>query len=449
MSAVGLSACQRVAYLDSIHTGHTRTFNPNIPSFDFEAYTALNQITPGVRVLVRIPTTSLTYLAQADTRQAEYEVIFRVWDAGKRNVKAEFSVDGQANRADVHAPIFVDEWYAMRPGRYLIEAELTDVHARRTQRRYQRLKVQSAKPRTPYLSRIQLAGSQDGQVSKVYPSLYIPKDIDSLHVRVSLGGMTRLEEPDVQMQLVRFRADTSHASPPSWPRITEQTSFRFSETDTLQISTRTLAADHDVTIGVFFFPPLLAGAYKVQVRVEGTDVKTREVHRLQQDRFFASVGPSFPEVTRLHQMTAALAYIANEDEWEAIHEGAEAEQKKEFDAFWGRHIRQREKAADVIERYYARVEEANRQFTTHKEGWKTDRGMVYIVMGPPLYVDQNIDREIWHYSYNDPEDPSYFEFVRGYRYGLANPFEAYALKRHIQYQHVWQRAVRQWREGGR
>ncbi|MCH7783138.1 GWxTD domain-containing protein [candidate division KSB1 bacterium] len=36
--------------------------------------------------------------------------------------------------------------------------------------------------------------------------------------------------------------------------------------------------------------------------------------------------------------------------------------------------------------YYRRVRFANEEFTQYKDGWKTDRGMIYILFGPPNQV---------------------------------------------------------------
>ena len=38
------------------------------------------------------------------------------------------------------------------------------------------------------------------------------------------------------------------------------------------------------------------------------------------------------------------------------------------------------------EGYYRRVRFANEEFTQYKDGWKTDRGMIYILFGPPNQV---------------------------------------------------------------
>ena len=40
-----------------------------------------------------------------------------------------------------------------------------------------------------------------------------------------------------------------------------------------------------------------------------------------------------------------------------------------------------QKAKSLIAIYYNRIQNANLHFTTFKEGWKTDRGMIYVVFG--------------------------------------------------------------------
>jgi GWxTD domain-containing protein len=68
---------------------------------------------------------------------------------------------------------------------------------------------------------------------------------------------------------------------------------------------------------------------------------------------------------------------------------------------------------ELMEEYYRRVEIANQNFGTFQEGWKTDRGMVYIILGPPNEVERHPFEqdskpyEVWtYYSIN-----RYFLFV--------------------------------------
>lgn len=58
------------------------------------------------------------------------------------------------------------------------------------------------------------------------------------------------------------------------------------------------------------------------------------------------------------------------------------------------------------ERYYRRVRYANKEFTQYKDGWKTDRGMIYILFGAPNqvfysdFVSDDINSQQWVYFNN-------------------------------------------------
>lgn len=157
---------------------------------------------------------------------------------------------------------------------------------------------------------------------------------------------------------------------------------------------------------------------------------------------------SFPRINSLETMGRALTYIASEDEMLRLEQASHpAALKEAFDAFWGRNLADPTTAARTLERYYTRVEEANRTFSDFKEGWKTDRGMVYIVMGPPLYQEDSIDELRWFYSYDERNAGRYFVFdrVQGYPDELEMPH--YVLKRSMEQEREWRLAVTRWRSG--
>jgi GWxTD domain-containing protein len=57
----------------------------------------------------------------------------------------------------------------------------------------------------------------------------------------------------------------------------------------------------------------------------------------------------------------------------------------------------------VMREYYRRVAYANKHFKHYYDGWKTDMGMIYIVLGPPDNVDRHPFEynskpyEVWHF----------------------------------------------------
>jgi hypothetical protein len=86
--------------------------------------------------------------------------------------------------------------------------------------------------------------------------------------------------------------------------------------------------------------------------------------------------------------------------------------------------------------YFRRVEMANEFFTSYKEGWKTDRGMIYIIFGPPDEVYKFFDREVWKYDniYNKVT----FDFAKSAT--IFDP-DNYVLVRDDKYKDTWYEAI--------
>ena len=120
------------------------------------------------------------------------------------------------------------------------------------------------------------------------------------------------------------------------------------------------------------------------------------------------------------------------------------DKKKALDAYWLNLTRNEEVAKDLIRNYFKMIEFANILFTDYKEGWKTDRGMVYIVMGPPQEVNFFEDREVWSYAGIDDTSKIRFTFTR-VKTILSPHF--YTLNRSRAYQPIWFKNISQWRSG--
>ena len=118
--------------------------------------------------------------------------------------------------------------------------------------------------------------------------------------------------------------------------------------------------------------------------------------------------------------------------------------KDKFDKFWIELTNSTNRAKKIIRRYYRRVETANRYFTTYKEGWKTDKGMIYIIFGPPNEVYFKGREEIWQYLENEFMPKISFTFIQ--TQSIFSP-EASVLVRHEKYRSAWFRAVDLWRKG--
>jgi len=142
------------------------------------------------------------------------------------------------------------------------------------------------------------------------------------------------------------------------------------------------------------------------------------------------------------EMVDMVTYISTKKEHETLL--LAQDKKKALDAYWYNLTRNEEVAKDLIRNYFKMVEFANILFTDFKQGWKTDRGMVYIVMGPPQEVNFFEDREVWSYAGIDDTSKIRFTFTR-VKTILSPHF--YTLNRSRAYQPIWFKNISQWRSG--
>lgn len=152
----------------------------------------------------------------------------------------------------------------------------------------------------------------------------------------------------------------------------------------------------------------------------------------------------FPQVARRkEEAVAPLVYISTSKEMETLR--ASQELKPALDRYWLKMFNgDTQKAAGVIRLYYRQVKEANMMFTTYKEGWKTDKGMVYLIFGPPQQISAGQDIEQWVYTNKNSFAKITFTFKR-----QVNPFtdHHYVLVRYLEYEPIWYTAIEQWRYG--
>lgn len=151
---------------------------------------------------------------------------------------------------------------------------------------------------------------------------------------------------------------------------------------------------------------------------------------------------NFPKVTSVKQLIDPLRYISTKQEYEEMvrHKN----KKIAVDNFWIKATGNPDRGKKIIREYYNRVQDANEYFTSYLEGWKTDRGMTYIVYGPPDVVYKTSFSESWVYGEEGNLMSLNFTFVK-----VNNPFtdNDYILNRSPIYKSSWYVAVEAWRQG--
>lgn len=150
----------------------------------------------------------------------------------------------------------------------------------------------------------------------------------------------------------------------------------------------------------------------------------------------------YPRITSADELIEPLRYLTTSEEYFRLKESTD--KKAAIDEFWLQLSGSHERGRVLIKSYYSRVQFANQHFHSYLEGWKTDRGLIYIIFGPPGTVYRSDDSESWNYGQMNSYSSLIFTFDK-----VENPFtnNDYHLRRSVIYESPWYRAVDSWRSG--
>jgi len=166
-----------------------------------------------------------------------------------------------------------------------------------------------------------------------------------------------------------------------------------------------------------------------------------------------NMGKSYPTMTIPEEMIGPISYLATQNELDSISSALKP--KLALDNFWIKCGGNIERARELIRIYYTRALYSNYYFTSYKEGWRTERGMIYMIYGPPDKVYKTSDEENWGYKkpkikskwggrYSVKEDYLFFVFKKRPNTFSDNDFY---LSRSETLTTFWDQAIASWRKG--
>ncbi|GAB4282953.1 MAG: hypothetical protein Kow0068_07720 [Marinilabiliales bacterium] len=171
------------------------------------------------------------------------------------------------------------------------------------------------------------------------------------------------------------------------------------------------------------------------------------LYRIRKDTSYKSglvlynFGKYYPDVKTPGEMLKSLRYLTTSREFEQYQ--MFKDKKEAVDNFWV-NTGNINRARELIRIYYNREKYANLFFTSFTQGWKTDRGMIYLVFGPPSIIYKDDFGETWIYGSNINMQTMKFRFNKINNPLTDNDFE---LQRSSIYKIIWYEAVDSWRNG--
>ncbi|HCW08967.1 MAG TPA: hypothetical protein DGG95_16550, partial [Cytophagales bacterium] len=150
------------------------------------------------------------------------------------------------------------------------------------------------------------------------------------------------------------------------------------------------------------------------------------------------VKETFPKFTKIADLIPPLILVTTPDEFKDLTNSQG--EKAKFDKVILNICGDKDRAKNFMKNFFRNIELANIYFSSYKEGWKTDRGMLYLIFGMPDEVSKNSGNEIWSYHNLNMK----ITFVKS---GSVYDPENYVMLRDKKFTDPWFSTVDLWRKG--
>jgi len=449
-----MSGCVRSTNPD-VERGSLFQFQAGYPEVRSSSIGLLSETDqPLIDITTEIVLGSLIYSTKDDRRVANVSLEIRILQEDgdfTKTVRRDFEIESEFEGSFISQEVFTNnEVIEVVPGTFEVNITVLDQSSGRASNRTNQATIPDPDDPQISLTTIRLLGKNlELSQNRFNPitTYTVPSKIDSLKLDFQVTNNDVDDPLTINARLLEYPADTSYARPMNFnnysPSSLPYIGVDMRRAEEIDSNVRRLDQPGSVLIE-FKYPLLDRGTYRFEV--ETTDQDGETIYRA---RDFSVVSENYPSIMTARELAEPLIYLMDRRDHERMMEIQNPDSLKEaVDRFWLSNVQNMNEARSVINLYYERVEQANKQFTTFKEGWKTDMGMIYILFGPPWYVDRYLNTMEWSYSY-DRNDPEYnFTFRRPNLKNEFFPFDNYLLQRNQGYFNIQYRQIQLWLTGG-
>lgn len=390
-----------------------------VPFFDMNSFTFYNDKKEAVvSTLVRLENKSIQYIQNNGKYESSYEITFMVTDQQGTVIRNETKKDGQtvgSYEATLTSSTYRIQSYQniLKGGDYSIKVSIRDLNTNKSFEKINKMTVISYENQPLLLSDVSIIETVTDTSNK---SSIVPL-IDDIVTNADKGFSIYFElyQQSMQNKMIRFSIELENLN-----QTEPKTSFLLGTVDYVVDKRAKQEVFHKFDSKI-----IPSGDYQLIVKAKNSADSVLLVR--SKNYSFGWVNAPTSE-TDLDIAIDQLVYFAKTEVRDAMLKAPNFHDKtKLFFVFWEKWDPTPGTAMnEMMNEYYNRVKLSNKLFRAFRvPGWKTDRGMVYIMYGQPDYTESKLSSadtkpyEIWYYY--DIHKKYYFMDHTGYGdYRLMN-----------------------------
>lgn len=384
-------------------------FNPKSKFFeDFLSFASTESGKTRLDVFIQVPYSEIQFIKVPSGFESKYNLTVSVYDDSKENLLVEKSWSEKVTTKDFDQTISKSNFnlsmrsFNLVPGKYLLRTAFEDVDSRKEFSVENEVKIRELEKELA-VSDIMLISKQtviEGS-NKIIPNV-------SRNVAAKKDGIPFFFE---------LYSDAAREIKIEYNIIDSDKEKVFREEISRQIdSGRTqifyTIKESDLGLGNYVLT--------ADIKEEKNSLKVSTA------KTFVSRWMGVPSSIRdLDKAIAQMVYIATGTELDEIKDAKTKEEKiqKYLDYWKKKDPDPQSEDNPVFDEYYRRIAFANENFSHYIEGWRTDRGMVYVILGAP----NNIDRHPFEYDSKPYEVWEYYELNKSFVFLDETGFGDYRL----------------------